>query len=101
MYKDYEAFYNKCEKVTDLDREIVGLKQEWDKLTLMFFDNFSKEEIINALQGMWTLLGEETGETSKEDYWDSFVADLRYYYDRMNINRWCRLQLLIGNAQSH
>lgn len=101
MYKDYEAFYNKCMEVKDLDKEIGNLKKEWDELTAKLFSNFPKEEIIDSLQEMWTLLGVDTGENSKEDYWDTFVADLHYYYDRMNINRWCRLQLLIGNVKSH
>lgn len=41
------------------------------------------------------------GDQTREEQWNSFVAYLSYCSDRMNINRWCRLQLLIGNAQSH
>lgn len=101
MVTEYENFYHKCMGVKDLDNEIGDLKREWDNLTAKFFGGANKDVIIEALQDMWTLLGEETGESTKEEYWDEFVSDLHYYYDRMNINRWCRLQLLIGNAQSH
>ena len=75
MYKDYEAFYNKCMEVKDLDKEIGDLKKEWDELTAKFFSNFPKEEIVKALQEMWTLLNEDTGENSKED---CFVSSLEW-----------------------
>lgn len=101
MFEDFYKLYERCEKVENLDEEIDEIVSEWDKLTEKYFSHFSKEEIIDSLKSMWTLLNEDMGNNSQEDQWDIFVSDLAYYSDRMNINRWCRLQLLLGNARSH
>ena len=101
MFEDYNRLYERCTKVENLDEEIDEIVSEWDKLTEKYFSHFSKEEIIDSLKSMWTLLNEDMGDNSQEDQWDIFVSSLAYYSDRMNINRWCRLQLLLGNAQSH
>lgn len=101
MFEDYNRLYERCTKVENLDEEIDEIVSEWDKLTEKYFSHFSKEEIIDSLKSMWTLLDEDMGDNSQEDQWDIFVSSLGYYSDRMNINRWCRLQLLLGNAQSH
>lgn len=101
MFEDYNRLYERCTKVENLDEEIDEIVSEWDKLTEKYFSYLSKEEIIDSLKSMWTLLDEDMGDNSQEDQWDIFVSDLAYYSDRMNINRWCRLQLLLGNAQSH
>ena len=101
MFEDYNKLYERCTKVENLDKEIDEIVSEWGKLTEKYFSHFSKEEIIRGLKSMWTLLNEDMGDNSQEDQWDIFVSDLAYYSDRMNINRWCRLQLLLGNAQSH
>ena len=101
MFEDYNKLYERCTKVENLDEEIDGIVSEWDKLTEKYFSHFSKEEIIDSLKSMWTLLNEDMGDNSQEDQWDIFVSSLGYYSDRMNINRWCRLQLLLGNARSH
>ena len=101
MFEDYNRLYERCTKVKNLDEEIDEIVSEWDKLTEKYFSHFSKEEIIDSLKSMWTLLNEDMGDNSQEDQWDIFVSSLAYYSDRMNINRWCRLQLLLGNAQSH
>ena len=101
MFEDYNKLYERCTKVENLDEEIDEIVSEWDKLTEKYFSHFSKEEIIDSLKSMWTLLNEDMGDNSQEEQWNIFVSSLGYYSDRMNINRWCRLQLLLGNAQSH
>lgn len=101
MFEDYNKLYERCTKVENLDEEIGEIVSEWDKLTEKYFSHFSKEEIIDSLKSMWTLLNEDMGDNSQEDQWGIFVSSLGYYSDRMNINRWCRLQLLLGNARSH
>ena len=101
MFEDYNRLYERCTKVENLDEEIDEIVSEWDKLTEKYFSHFSKEEIIYSLKSMWTLLNEDMGDNSQEEQWDIFVSSLGYYSDRMNINRWCRLQLLLGNARSH
>lgn len=101
MFEDYNRLYERCTKVENLDEEIDEIVSEWDKLTEKYFSHFSKEEIIDSLKSMWTLLNEDMGDNSQEEQWDIFVSSLGYYSDRMNINRWCRLQLLLGNARSH
>ena len=45
---------------------------------------------------MWTLLNQEISD--EENYFNNFKSYLYYASDRMNLNRWCRLQLLLGNA---
>lgn len=101
MFEDYNRLYERCTKVENLDEEIDEIVSEWDKLTEKYFSHLSKEEIIDSLKSMWTLLNEDMGDNSQEEQWDIFVSSLAYYSDRMNINRWCRLQLLLGNARSH
>ena len=101
MFEDYNRLYERCIKVENLDKEIDEIVSEWNKLTEKYFSHFPKKEIIRGLQSMWTLLNKDMGDNSQEDQWDIFVSDLGYYSDRMNINRWCRLQLLLGNARSH
>lgn len=101
MFEDYNRLYERCTEVENLDEEIDEIVSEWDKLTEKYFSHFSKEEIIDSLKSMWTLLNEDMGDNSQEEQWDIFVSSLGYYSDRMNINRWCRLQLLLGNARSH
>lgn len=100
-FEDYDNLLTRCEQVKDLDKEIKEIKKEWDRLTAKFFETSTQEEIVEALQSMWTRLNDETVEQSREEQWNSFVALLSCYSDRMNINRWCRLQLLLGNAWSH
>lgn len=100
-FEDYDNLLARCEQVKDLDKEIGEIKKEWDRLTVKFFETSTQEEIVEALQSMWTRLNDEMGEQSREEQWNSFVAFLSCYSDRMNINRWCRLQLLLGNAWSH
>lgn len=100
-FEDYDNLLARCEQVKDLDKEIGEIKKEWDRLTVKFFETSTQEEIVEALQSMWTRLNDEMGEQSREEQWNSFVALLFCYSDRMNINRWCRLQLLLGNAWSH
>ena len=101
MFEDYNRLYERCTEVENLDKEIDEIVSEWDKLTEKYFSHFPKTEIIRGLKSMWTLLNEDMGDNSQEDQWNIFVSDLGYYSDRMNINRWCRLQLLLGNARSH
>lgn len=100
-FEDYNNLLERCEQVKDLDKEIGEIKKEWDRLTAKFFETSTKEDIIEALQSIWTRLDNEMGDQTREEQWNSFVAYLSYCSDRMNINRWCRLQLLIGNVQSH
>lgn len=100
-FEDYDALADRCHAVQNLDSEIHEIKEEWDKLSARLFETFSKKELIEALQSVWTLLNDEMGSNSREEQWNSFVSLLDYYSDRMNINRWCRLQLLLGNAVSH
>ena len=100
-FEDYDALVERCRAVRNLDNEIHEIKEEWDKLSARLFEMFPKKEIIRALQSMWTQLNDETGSNSREEQWTSFVSLLDCYSDRMNINRWCRLQLLLGNAVSH
>ena len=101
MYKDYHKLYLWCAKVNFSPQNVGIAKRRWDKLTVKFFSHFTKEEIVSAMQDLWTNLNSEMGFNSQEDQWNSFVSYLDYCSDRMNINRWCRLQLLLGNARSH
>lgn len=101
MYKDYLKFYSKYKDMTYSETVVAEAKKEWDLLTNKFFNRFSKEEIIDGLESMWTLFNNDTKMLEKEEQWDIFLQDLYYYMDRMNINRWCRLQLLLGNSKSH
>lgn len=100
MFEDFYKLYERCEKVKNLDKEIDEIVSEWGKLTEKYFSHFPKVEIIRGLKSMWTLLDEDMGRNSQEEQWNIFVSDLGYCSDRMNINRWCRLQLLLGNVQS-
>ena len=101
MYKDYHKFYLWCSKVNYSPHNMNIAKRRWDKLTVKYFSRFEKDQIVSALQDMWTLLNDEMGRRTNEEQWNEFVGYLNYASDRMNINRWCRLQLLIGNARSH
>lgn len=97
MFDEYWAFYEECEKIEDINDNIKEVMSEWNKLTDKFFMVFTKEEIIEALRELYTRLDEELLGTPKEQ-WENFVAYLCYYSDRMNMNRWCRLQLLLKNV---
>lgn len=98
LFDEYWAFYEKCEKIEDINDDIKEVMAEWNRLTDKFFATSTKEEIVEALKELYTRLDEELLGTLKEQ-WENFVAYLHYYSDRMNMNRWCRLQLLLRNIQ--
>ena len=95
MYREYGALREKCDLLPDEPtyQDLLPIKAEWDKLTLKLFQRFDISEITD----MWTRLDSEICDS---DYFDNFVSYLYYASDRMNLNRWCRLQLLLGNALS-
>ena len=75
-FEDYNNLLERCEQVKDLDKEIREIKKEWDRLTAKFFETSTKEEIIEALQSIWTRLDNEMGDKTREEQWNSFVAYL-------------------------
>lgn len=92
----FEKYYSLSEKCGELDNptyeQLKEIQKEWDSYTLELFKNFDFNDIID----MWTLLNEEMSD--EENYYNNFRGYLSYSSDRMNLNRWCRLQLLLGNA---
>ena len=101
MYEDYTNLYNKYKDKPFSEEVVYECKKEWDALTDKYLSRWSKEQLIDSLKTMWTLLNDEMGSRSRNEQYENFLAALDWYSDRMNINRWCRLQLLIGNAESH
>lgn len=96
LFDEYWALYEKCEKIENINDNIKEVMSEWNKLTDKLFMMFTKEEIIEALKELYTRLDEELLGSPKEQ-WENFVGYLYYCSDRMNMNRWCRLQLLLKN----
>lgn len=95
MFDDYYRLYEKCEKlIAPSYKDLLEIQEEWNKLTIKYIKDLKGEDLTT----MWTLLNDEM--CDKDNYFNNFVADLEYYSDRMNLNRWCRLQLLLGNAVS-
>lgn len=93
MTEKYNKLYVKCLKLKNPSfKQLKKIEQEWNKLTIELF----KDTDIKDITELWTLLNEEMCDS--ENYFNNFVSYLCYSADRMNINRWCRLQLLLGNA---
>ena len=93
MFKEYYKLFEKCEKIENPNYEqLKEIKKEWDKLTLEFFKSFD----IKDFTELFTRLNEDL--CDKNNYFNNFTSSLSYYSDRMNLNRWCRLQLLLENA---
>lgn len=93
MFEEYYNLYEKCEKIDNPSyKDLVEIRKEWDNLTSKLFENFDIEDITT----MCTCLDDNL--CNSNEYWDNFRSSLDYYSDRMNLNRWCRLQLLLGNA---
>ena len=93
MFEDYYKLYKKCEKIKKPTyKKLVKIQEKWNKLTIKYLKDIKSE----TLTTMWTLLDDEL--CDNKNYFNNFVAYLNYYSDRMNLNRWCRLQLLLGNA---
>lgn len=93
LFEEYYSLYEKCEKLNNPTyKQLKEIEKEWNKLTLKLFKNFDIKDITE----MWTNLDS----INICDYYDNFVSSLEYYSDRMNLNRWCRLQLLLGNAMN-
>ena len=94
MFEEYYNLYEACEKIENPTYDdIIKIKKQWDDLTLKFFENFDLSEMTS----MWTNLSANLCDSDK--YWENFVEYLNYSSDRMNLNRWCRLQLLLGNCE--
>lgn len=92
MFEKYYKLYKKCAKIKKPTySKLIKIKKEWDKLTLELFDGFDIKDIVE----MWTLLDNTLCD---KEYFSNFTASLEAYSDRMNLNRWCRLHLLLGNA---
>lgn len=93
MFEEYYSLYEKCEKLNNPTyKQLEEIEKEWNKLTIKLFKNFD----IKGITEMWT----DLDIINDYDYYENFVSSLEYYYDRMNLNRWCRLQLLLGNAMN-
>ena len=93
MFEKYYSLAEKCEQLDNPTYEqLKEIQKEWDSYTLELFKNFDFNDIIE----MWTLLNEEI--CDEDNYYNNFRSYLSYASDRMNLNRWCRLQLLLGNA---
>ena len=93
MFEEYYSLYEKCEKLKNPTyKQLKEIEKEWNKLTIKLFKNFDIKDITE----MWT----DLDSINEYDYYKNFVSSLEYYSDRMNLNRWCRLQLLLGNAMN-
>lgn len=91
MFEEYYKLYEKCAKIKKPTyKKLKKIEEEWNELTLKLFENFD----IKDIRTMWT----DLDGMNDYDYFENFVSSLYYYSDRMNLNRWCRLQLLLGNA---
>ena len=95
---EYMALAKYCSSTTFTEGNALVVKLKWDRLTQRFLKQFKKQDLVDDLCLMNTLLDKEMGSCNKESYFKEFTGLLETYADRMTINRWCRLQLLICNA---
>lgn len=95
LYEKYMKLSERCDELNHPShKQLKEIEAEWKELTLELFESIDKDDLTD----MWTLLDDELCDSN--NYWDNFRGYLSYCSDRMNINRWCRLQLLLGNAIS-
>lgn len=97
MFKEYYGFYEYCSKIKDINDSAPEVYEKWKELSKQFFSFFDTQSLIDGLVSLYTSTDSELGETDIDKLWANFVASLEYYSDRMNLNRWVRLQLLIVN----
>ena len=95
---EYMALAKYCSSTTFTEGNALVVKLKWNRLTQRFLKQFKKQDLVDDLSLMNTLLDKEMGSCNKERYSNEFAGSVGTYADRMTINRWCRLQLLICNA---
>lgn len=95
----WEKFYDLGESIEDKEytlEEMKNIQTSWKDLSKVFLNHIKIDDLLDMFTYLnSTILADnQTGNELLQE----FASYLCYASDRMNINRWCRLQLTLENA---
>ena len=95
----WEKFYELGESIEDKEytlEEMKNIQTCWKDLSKVFLNHIKVDDLLDMFTSLdSTILADnQTGNELLQE----FASYLCYASDRMNINRWCRLQLTLENA---
>ena len=102
-FEDWNELYEKYESVDmSIEDNQKALCKDFEDVSKLYFEELIKqnetEDAAEVLSGMWCQgyeLTEEEGNT-KKDYAEFALGRIWYSSDRMNINRWMYIRILLN-----
>lgn len=98
----WEKFYELGESIEDKEytyQEMEKIDIQWKELSRVFLNHVKIDDLLDMFTYLDSsiLCDNQTGNELLQE----FASYLCYASDRMNINRWCRLQLTLQNAMNN
>lgn len=103
-YEGFDSWYPLYEKYKDADFNIKenreAFNNDFEEISKLMWqcwiDNNDTESVAEAIATMWCSGFEKQEHESIADMYDTALGRLEYSSDRMNINRWMLIRILLN-----
>ena len=97
-FERWEALYDKYENIEPTYATSKELQKEFSELSNEWLNTFTKEVLIDNLDGIFMDIHSLDNLKTGEDFYESFLDRLYYCSDRMCISRYVGMTIQLSNA---